>query len=305
MAIHQRALFVLGFIAIAGFPDAEAQNAAKSTALAATENWRRIEADNGAVYAIDLNSVSHNTDGSALVVACVVDNNLCIPPNMTRLFFDCRGHYRDLDRGPSAMLIAPPRSIVGRIAPLACAGARDTRFVDDSDRPDLSGTTPAQYCQGFPPDSCARITGMIKGQIPAPACKLGYGLVGSGYTPEQQRACAVMGKLRDARPSALVVASATPTPTKSGEIVIAQWSGEGNGRSDQFRVQRGPWEFRVSSTDRVSGGVYRVSDKTSISEFSYADGQQRSQQRSTGDFYFVIKTSGKWTITIVSVAGPL
>lgn len=302
MAIYQKALWVLGFIAIAGFPDAEAQNASKSTAIssAPTENWRRIEADNGSVYAVDLNSISHNTDGSAGVVACVVDNDLCIPPNITRLLFDCRGHYRDIDRGSSALLIVPPRSVVGRIAPLACAGAKDTRFVDDSERPDLSGTTPAQYCQDFPPDACARITAMIKGQIPAPTCRSGYGLVGSDYTPEQRRACIVIGRLRDAQPPSLVVASANPTPTKPGEIVIGQWSGQGNGRSHQFRVQRGPWEFRVSSSDRLSGGVYRVSDKTSISEFSYADGQQRSQQTSTGDFYFVVKTAGKWTISIVS-----
>lgn len=89
--------------------------------------WKRIEADNGAAFAIDLGSISHNTNGSAVAVICVVDNDTCIPPNISRLLFDCHGHYMDIDRGGS-LTIAPPRSVVGQMAALACAGAKDTRF---------------------------------------------------------------------------------------------------------------------------------------------------------------------------------
>ncbi|MBX9778551.1 MAG: hypothetical protein K2Y71_29615 [Xanthobacteraceae bacterium] len=157
-------------------------------------SWRRIEADNGAVYAIDMNSISHNTNGTALAITCVVENDTCPLLNMSRFHFDCRGHYQDLDRrGP--VMPAPPRSVAGRMAAFACAGAKDTRFRDNSDqRP-----TPAEYCQGFPRDACARITAMVNGQAPMPPCQPGYGLVGSGYTREQIRACSVRGILPDAQ----------------------------------------------------------------------------------------------------------
>jgi len=262
--------------------------------------WKRIEADNGAVFAIDLGSISHNTNGSAVAVMCIVDNDTCPPPNMSRLLFDCHGHYMDIDRGGS-LLIAPPRSVAGQMAALACIGAKDTRFADDSDHPDLSGTAPAQYCQGFPPEACARITAMVSGQAPMPPCKPGYGLVGSGYTPEQIRACGVRGTLRDAQPPKLVMASTTPSPARPGETVIGQWSGKGNGKSSQFRIERGSWEFRVSSTDHISGGVYKVSDQTGVYNFGYTDGEQSMQLKASGDLYFVVKTAGSWTVTIVSV----
>jgi hypothetical protein len=264
-------------------------------------NWKRLEADNGAAFAIDLASISHNTNGSAIAVTCIVDNDACPPPNMSRFLFDCHGHYTDIDRGGSAT-IAPPRSVVGQMAALACVGARDTRFADDSNHADLSGTTPAEYCQGFSPDACVRIKAMVNGQAPLPSCKAGYGLVGSGYTPEQIRACSVSGTLRDARPPALVVASATPAPSNPGETVIGQWSGKGDGRSNQFRIERGPWEFRVTSTDFISGGVYKAADQTGVYNFAYSDAAERTRLTSTGDLYFVVKTEGSWTVTAISLS---
>jgi hypothetical protein len=86
-------------------------------------NWRRIEADNGAVYAIDMSSISHNPNGSALAAICIVDNNTCLPPNVSRLLFDCHDHYQDLENFGSPILIVPPRSVVGQVAALACADA--------------------------------------------------------------------------------------------------------------------------------------------------------------------------------------
>jgi len=91
-------------------------------------NWKMLEADNGAVFGIDLNSIEHGYAGQAWATTCVVENNTCPPINMARLVFDCRGHYWDVDRG-GEVLLAPPRSIVGRMAEVACAGAKDTRFT--------------------------------------------------------------------------------------------------------------------------------------------------------------------------------
>jgi hypothetical protein len=265
--------------------------------------WKRIEADNGAAFVIDTNSITHDNSGRAYALTCIVDNNTCPPLNMRNLQFDCHGHYRDVYNG-SEMLIAPPRSVVGQMAALACVGAKDTRFADDSDHPSLSGTTPAEYCQGLSPDACARVTAMVNDRT-LPPCKSGYGLVGSGYTPEQRRACSVRGTMRAALPPALVSASATPPPSKPGETVIGQWSGKGNGKSNQFRVESGPWEFRVKSADGRSGGIYKVSDRTSVYEFFYGEGERHTQLTSSGDLYFVIKTTGDWTVTVVSFSPPV
>jgi hypothetical protein len=270
--------------------------------------WKRIEADNGAAFAIDLGSISHNTNGSAVAVMCVVDNDTCIPPNMSRLLFDCHGHYMDIDRSGSLM-IAPPRSVVGQMAALACAGARDTRFADDTGNTEtVRRPVPTDYCVNFAPDACERIKRVIEAyspsQPPPSYCKPGFAIVGSGLTPEQLRICYVITGFRqeaqDARPPTSVIASATPTLSKPGERVIGQWSGKGNAKSGEFHVGPGPWDFRVRSSNSISGGIYRVSDKTGVYNFGYTDGQQSIQLTSSGDVYFVVKTAGSWTVTIVA-----
>jgi hypothetical protein len=86
-------------------------------------NWKRIEADNGAVYAIGMGSIQHNTNGSVYAMTCIVDNNICPPQNMRYFLFDCQGHYLDTTN-QSGMLLAPPRSVVGQMAALACVGAK-------------------------------------------------------------------------------------------------------------------------------------------------------------------------------------
>jgi hypothetical protein len=98
------------------------------TSAKAEQKWKMLEADNGAVSGIDLNSIDYFNDGKAMAITCVAENHTCSPANMTRLVFDCRGHYMDVDRGGPTTL-APPRSVVGRMAELACAGAKDTRFT--------------------------------------------------------------------------------------------------------------------------------------------------------------------------------
>jgi hypothetical protein len=112
-----------------------------ATAQNATLNWKRLEADNGAAFAIDLNSISRFHNGTAQAVTCVVDNNVCLPPNMSRLWFDCRGHYRDIDRrGPTT--IAPPRSVVGRMAEIACTPVAAAK-PDQTTAPSASSATKA------------------------------------------------------------------------------------------------------------------------------------------------------------------
>lgn len=92
--------------------------------------------------------------------------------------------------------------------------------------------------------------------------------------------------------------TASATPSKPGENVIGQWSGKGNAKSDEFHVGPGPWNFRVKSSDSISGGIYRVSDKTGVYNFGYTDGDQTIQLAASGDVYFVVKSAGSWTVTI-------
>ena len=278
-------------------------------------NWKRIEADNGAAYAVDLNSIAHRNNGTAEMQVCIVDNNTCpIMPgtwNPTIFEFDCHGHYADVQNG-GGLQMAPPRSVVGQMAALACVGAKDTRFADDSENAKtVRRPLPTDYCAGFAPDACDRIKNVVEAytpsEAPPPYCKPGFALVGSGLTSEQLRICYVITGFRretqDARPQTLVTASATPTPLKPGEKVIGQWSGKGNAKSNEFHVGPGPWDFRVKSSDSISGGIYRVSDKTGVYNFGYTDGEQNSQQTSSGDVYFVVKSTGAWTVTVVSLTG--
>ena len=213
----------------------------------------------------------------------------------------------DIDRGGSLM-VAPPRSVVGQMTALACAGARDTRFADDSENAKtVRRPVPAAYCVGFAPDACERIKKVVEAytpsQPPPTFCKPGFALVGSGLTSEQSRICYVITGFRratqDARPQTLVTASATPTSSKL-EHVIGQWTGKGNAKSNEFRVGPGPWVFRMKSSASISGGIYRVSDRIGVYNFGYTDGEQSIQLASSGDVYFVVKTAGSWTVTIVT-----
>jgi hypothetical protein len=90
-------------------------------------NWKRFEADNGQVFALDMNSISHldGCGGCADAVMCIADNNQCLRPNMHLIRFDCHGHYIDTVSGTGNLLMAPARSVVGQMATIACAGAKD------------------------------------------------------------------------------------------------------------------------------------------------------------------------------------
>lgn len=153
--------------------------------------WQKVEADNGAVYQVDLNSISYFTNGTAEIIVYAVEGAGYDPQNTRRLWFDCQGKYRD-STGPglSPTSYAPQRSIAGRISQIACAGARDKRLEDSSPQPK---PTPAQYCVGFSPESCKRIVAAVEAKRRPDYCKPGFGLVGSGLSSEQLRICYVVG----------------------------------------------------------------------------------------------------------------
>jgi hypothetical protein len=92
-------------------PTAWAQNA--------TQDFKKVEADNGSAYAIDLNSIAKRGRETVAII-CPVEAGVCVPRNMFRVAFDCKGHYVDIDHGggPTA---APPHSLIGRMADIACA----------------------------------------------------------------------------------------------------------------------------------------------------------------------------------------
>ena len=177
-------------------------------------NWKKLEADNGAVYQIDLNSNFYFNNGTADIVVYAVSNSGFNPENMHRLWFDCHGQYRDTT-GPSfgPTMNAPPNSMVGRISQIACAGAKDTR-LEDSSRPQPKDT-PAQYCKGFSPEACARIVAAVEGKSKPSYCKPGFALVGSGLNAEQLRICYVIGseevRTRDVNKNPVAPASQSRT----------------------------------------------------------------------------------------------
>ena len=154
-------------------------------------NWKTLEADNGAIYKIDLNSISHYHNGTADMIVYAVEGSGYNPENMHRLWFDCHGNFRD-ETGPrfGETEYAPPRSMAGRISEIACAGARETP-TEQLARPTPKDTL-ANYCLGFSPGACARIIAAAEAKSKPSYCRPGYELVGSGLSPEQIRICQVI-----------------------------------------------------------------------------------------------------------------
>jgi hypothetical protein len=125
------------------------------------EKWQRLETNTGLVIAIDLSSIERaqydlagmakmnkeaglpvpHSDGRprfADAIVCVdVDNNTCAPLNMKRLRFDCHGHFMDVHGTTSLMMPAPPRSVAGQLAAIACGTAEPPATT----RPDIEATT--------------------------------------------------------------------------------------------------------------------------------------------------------------------
>jgi|SRR5665213_9116 len=154
--------------------------------------WRRIEADNGEVTKIDMNSIEHFNNGTIdVAVYTYVPNTTFDPTRLRRLHFDCHGHFMDNDN-MSAMMDAAPRSVAGEVAAIVCAGAKDTR-MEDANKDNGAGESPAEYCAGFSAQACDRIKAVFESKRTPAFCKPGFAVVGNeankGLTPEQIRMC--------------------------------------------------------------------------------------------------------------------
>jgi hypothetical protein len=174
-------------------------------------NWRSVEASNGAVYKIDMNSISYMNNGAAELIVYIVEGDDYDPRNVKRLWFDCHGHYRDQTNGISATLYAPPRSMAGQLSGIACAGAKDTRFDEppkDAPRPEPKWT---DYCKDFSEQACTRIRTVVEAKITPSYCKPSFGIVPTSLSPEQLRICYVMPPLKTA------AAPSQSTPTRTAQ----------------------------------------------------------------------------------------
>jgi hypothetical protein len=104
----------------------------------AAERWQRIEADNGAASAIELNSVASWSTGEVYAIICALDGDVCPLSGMRRVLFDCRGHYTPIDFG-GVSLQAPPRSVIGRLADIACtAKSRNPASRNEGKKPAMA-----------------------------------------------------------------------------------------------------------------------------------------------------------------------
>ncbi len=92
-------------------------------------NWQTVEADNGRIYKVRMDSIARGFwgPGSAEVhVYTPEGESTFYPPHLHRFAFDCRGHYSDIG-GPLGWYYAPPRSVIGVISAMVCAPKSKTR----------------------------------------------------------------------------------------------------------------------------------------------------------------------------------
>lgn len=142
--------------------------------------WRTIEATNGSATKIDRHSIQHGTLGDAFAIVITYPAGLKGPGNRTQLHFDCRGGVMDLADRLHTAISAPPRSILGIAASIACRP------------PKLPPPNPADYCKGFTAEACQRMQTIgLSGKNPS-YCREGFALASSGLSDEQARTCHVV-----------------------------------------------------------------------------------------------------------------
>jgi hypothetical protein len=87
--------------------------------------WHSVEADNGAVYQIDLGLIQSVPGAGATAVVYSYEGDAFNPMNLKRWEFTCDGHiavWADYGLGP--WIYAPPRSVARHISDIVCAGAQ-------------------------------------------------------------------------------------------------------------------------------------------------------------------------------------
>ena len=84
--------------------------------------WLQIEAENGEVTEIDMNSITRaNGNTATAAVYTSVPNTIFDPTRVRLLVFDCAGRYMDGTTFPPVMHDAPPRSVAGAVAGVVCS----------------------------------------------------------------------------------------------------------------------------------------------------------------------------------------
>jgi hypothetical protein len=159
--------------------------------------WKRVMADNGESTKVDMNSIEAlSGSGAIAIVYSYVPNTDYDPSHLSKLTFDCRGHFSELG-ATSVALDAPPRSIAGRIAALVCPIADGVRArAVQRTEPPPPPPAPSEYCVGFTSEACLRIRQYVDSRLTPSFCRDGFALAGSGLSSEQVRACSIIASRR-------------------------------------------------------------------------------------------------------------
>ena len=140
-----------------------------------SKNWQNVVAANGQIYEVALDTIYRDlppdVDPAAVLRAAEVvvyasEGEPFNAGNVLHFYFDCHGHFQTFQRVWSPVAYAPPLSVVGKIASVACdksmpqvnamlpqAAPRETKSYDPipeawSIKVGLSGTLSvgAEYC---------------------------------------------------------------------------------------------------------------------------------------------------------------
>jgi hypothetical protein len=172
-------------------PIAAARTAAAAKVLQHAD-WRPLEADNGAIYKLDMNSIKPGNGGAAQITVYADEGRPTdIALNLKFLLFDCNGRFLDMNAPMSQSAYAPPKSVAGQIGAIACEKAHAMTAAVDTESMRI-GLLPENYCKGFSAEACSRMKLVIDTKERPSFCKPGFGLVESGLTDEQRRICYVM-----------------------------------------------------------------------------------------------------------------
>jgi hypothetical protein len=135
-------------------------------------NWKDILSETGVAIKIDLNSITHYSNGTTEAMVYLI-NGTRSPENLRGFWFDCQGHYRDQTGGVGPTLYAAPGSVSARLANVACTTARTPPTPD--------------YCKGFSPIECQRVREGVEAKSVPAFCKADY--PNQRLSGEQERIC--------------------------------------------------------------------------------------------------------------------
>lgn len=159
--------------------------------------WRRFESETGEITKVDMASIKPTTrSGVTAMVYTYSPGSTLDLARLRTLYFTCRGQFADL-QNLSYLQDAPPRSVIGIVAATVCpvGDAKRREILKSNARVEQQEHQRAihprsqDYCQGFSADACSRIQAGVEAGAKPSFCVPGFGIVGSGLTPEQLRIC--------------------------------------------------------------------------------------------------------------------